>query len=689
MPLQDADRAYAALRLSVLSRVVTDAPLESTLDELCRLTERYVDHGVAVVMLLDTDRRRLRLASAPSMSAEHWPLIDGRSVGDASGACGAAVHTGKPVYAADTQLDPRFESVRDLVRQLGVRACWSLPIGSACGSILGTMALLRVETGLPSDEQIELLETCATLAQLAVERARASRQSAFREAIIRTAAEGICVSHAIDEFPFRRLTVWNERMREITGYTMDEVNRLGWSATMHRTEAAQRKALERGRRAFAGENLVGEEWSIVTKDGDERVVAISSSATFTAEGQPAVVWLMQDVTERKQLDARLALAARTELLGRLAGSVAHDFNNLLTAILGQAELALARRDDPATVEASLNAVVDVAQRAARLTRQLLTFARRDVQDPRVLDVNAALEPLRALLDRLVGPAVLLVIEPAAREARVRIDPTRLEQLLVNLALNARDAMPEGGPLLIRTEDARFDADGSAGADSPASGDYVRIIVRDRGCGMTAETAARVFEPFFSTKGLQKGTGIGLTIVQAIVSEARGRLHVQSAPGMGTTISVLLPQAGADAAPTMTRSQPVEPQRGRGERVLVVEDDASVMRTLVHSLGALGYAAVTARGGEEAIQRVAAEQEPIALVLTDVVMPGMSGSELAALLRRQRPSLPIVLMSGCADDPQAVAQAQTGAHEFLAKPFTMDELSRVVGRALGVATGAAD
>jgi two-component system, cell cycle sensor histidine kinase and response regulator CckA len=378
--------------------------------------------------------------------------------------------------------------------------------------------------------------------------------------------------------------------------------------------------------------------------------------------------MVADVTEQKSIEAQLHQAQKLDAVGQLAGGLAHDFNNLLTVIDGYAALLIADVDEAATRD--LVMIRDAAGRASALTRQLLTFSRAQTARPQVVDVSGVVASVEVLLRRLIREDVDLVVTPAAAPTPVHADPGQLEQVLINLAINARDAMPGGGTLAIRT--GRVELGGGRADELTAeAGDYVLITVADTGCGMSAEVAARVFEPFFTTKDQGKGTGLGLSTVYGIVTRAGGHVRVDSRPGAGSTFEVYLPATAASAADVHA---PHEPQRliaGTGT-ILLVEDDPAVRQLTERILTTAGYRVLLAVDGEHALA-VARAHDTIDLLVTDVIMPGMNGQQLADRLTEQRPGLPVIFMSAYTSG--VLTHTETVA--FLDKPFTAAALTEKV------------
>ncbi len=389
--------------------------------------------------------------------------------------------------------------------------------------------------------------------------------------------------------------------------------------------------------------------------------------------------------ERSALEEQLLQSQKMEAIGRLAGGIAHDFNNLLTIIKGYSELCLMDlgRGDP--LEENIKEIAKAASNAADLTRQLLAFSRRQILDMKVLDLNFLLRNTERMLRRLIGEDIDVVTLLAEDLGGVRADPGQTEQVIFNLALNARDAMPKGGKLTIETADTNVDEADASFYDTIPPGRYVTLSVSDTGVGMTKEVKNRVFEPFFTTKEKGKGTGLGLSMVYGIVKQSEGYIHVYTEPGQGTTFRIYLPRV--DEPLEMLREKMVRVELPRGtETILVVEDEDDVRKLSVQVLRKQGYNVLEAPQGGDAFLICEQHEGPIHLMLTDVVMPRMSGRELAERLRAIRPQMKVVYMSGYTDNAIAHHGVLKRGTNFIQKPFTFETLTRRVREALDGYTG---
>jgi PAS domain S-box-containing protein len=392
------------------------------------------------------------------------------------------------------------------------------------------------------------------------------------------------------------------------------------------------------------------------------------------------VTTFMDIAERRSLERQLVQAQKMEAIGRLAGGVAHDFNNLLTIIRGYSDLLVEQVTAGSPIRGQMEEIRRAADRAAALTRQLLAFGRRQILAPQVLNLNKIVADMDKMLRRLIGEDIDLVtkLEPALSQTKV--DPGQVEQVIMNLAVNSRDAMPEGGKLTIETANAELDENYARRHAMAAPGQYVMLAISDTGCGMDAETQSHIFEPFFTTKETGKGTGLGLATVHGIVKQIGGEIWVYSEPGRGTTFKIYFPQVEG-IAKTLQPTRVVSTSPGGSETILVVEDEEAVRSLVRRVLESKGYVVLTASSAEEAARMCEHQQTKINLLLTDVVMPGMNGQKLAQLLGLSRPEMKVLYMSGYTDNSIVHHGVLDASTAFLQKPFTPDAVLRKVREVL--------
>jgi two-component system cell cycle sensor histidine kinase/response regulator CckA len=391
------------------------------------------------------------------------------------------------------------------------------------------------------------------------------------------------------------------------------------------------------------------------------------------EGHPLRIAVLHDVTERRQLEEQFRQAQRMEAVGRLAGGVAHDFNNLLTVIGGYGELALEDLPTNTPAREAVGEMVAAGVRAAALTRQLLAFSRKQVLEPRVLDLNTIVATVDKMLRRLIGEDIDFVTVPAPDLGRVWADAGQIEQVLMNLAVNARDAMPRGGKLTIETANIDLDAAYARHHVTVRPGPYVMLAVSDTGTGMDEATIARIFEPFFTTKEQGKGTGLGLSTVYGIVQQSGGTISVDSIPGRGTSFKIYLPRTDSRSEPERIGTPPGQSVVSGRETVLLIEDEPAVRRLARDILAGKGYTVLEGTDTEEGLRLAREHPGPIHVIVTDVVMPGMSGPDFIMHARALLPSVKVLFMSGYSDEAVTHHGILEQGAAFLAKPFTAASL----------------
>jgi two-component system, cell cycle sensor histidine kinase and response regulator CckA len=538
-----------------------------------------------------------------------------------------------------------------LVRKDG-RRVWcevsGTPYRDAAGRVVGTIGAMTEVTARREAQEaqaraaVDLVESLSLL-----------------QATLESTADGLLV---VDNAG--RLTSWNRRFVEMWRLDEHDVASRDGNRLLARVMPQVRDPDEWAASVLALRGSNDETFDVV-EFVDGRIFERYSRPQRVHGRTVGRVWSFRDVTDRARAEEALRHAQKMNAVGRLAGGVAHDFNNILTVIRNNAELALLGLAEPHPARGDLDEIVAAADRATALTRQLLAFGRKQVARPYVLDLNAAVTEAERLLRRLLPANITIVTRLCAEAPRVVADPGQLEQVLMNLAINARDAMPRGGTLALATSVVA--ADGRP---------WVTLAVADTGHGMDAKTRARAFEPFFTTKGPGQGTGLGLATVYGIVEQSGGRIALESEPGAGATFTVSLPAApagAADGAPVRRSSGPLthEPRGGAPATILLVEDEDAVRLALRRTLEYRGYRVVEARHGAEALRLFERHTPAPDLVLTDVVMPEMGGRELVETLRERHPALRVLFVSGYADWDSAPAALGDGRTDFLPKPSPTD------------------
>ena len=478
-----------------------------------------------------------------------------------------------------------------------------------------------------------------------------------------------------------RIVLANRRAEEMFGYSREEL--LGARIEILLPESKRSAHVRDRDRYFESPHArpmgIGMDLAGRRKDGTDFPVEVSLSYVELDEGTFAIAFV-SDISQRKHLEDQLLHAQKMEAVGRLAGGVAHDFNNMLTVISGYNRMILDELSTLDPMRGYAEEILKAADRAGALTQQLLAFSRRQVMQPRIISVNLVIGQTEKMLRRLIGEDVELLFGLAPECGNIRADPGHVEQAIVNLAVNARDAMPTGGRLNIETANVHLDENYARTHMGVVPGEFVMIAVSDTGLGMDAETRRRIFEPFFTTKEKGKGTGLGLATVYGIVKQAGGDIWVYSEPQRGTTFKLYFPRV-SEAVTEAGAVEAVQPGEAH-ETILVVEDEKAVRDLTVRMLERLGYRILTAASGAEALELSRNFRETIHLLLTDVVMPSMSGRQLADALVLTRPDTKVLYLSGYTENTVLHHGVLDAGVEFLPKPFSREVLGRKLREILG-------
>jgi two-component system cell cycle sensor histidine kinase/response regulator CckA len=475
----------------------------------------------------------------------------------------------------------------------------------------------------------------------------------------------------------------NPKFRELFGYELGDVpNGKTWFRKAYPDPSYRHHVISTWTDDFMGFKSGGKRprtFTVTCKDGTEKVINFISVQLETGQHLVAcedVTDLKRSEEEKALLQEQLRQSQKVEAVGRLAGGIAHDFNNLLTVIKGYSELSRMGLEEGDMLRENIDQIRDAAERAASLTRQLLAFSRRQVMEMKVLDLNTILRDLEKMLRRIIGENIEMVILPVEDLGKVRADAGQLEQVIMNLVVNARDAMPNGGKLTIQAANTELDESFARSHLDVKPGHYVMVSVSDTGMGMTPEVKERIFEPFFTTKETGKGTGLGLSTAYGIVKQSKGHIWVDSEQEKGTAFKIYLPRV--DEPPEKIREEVSQKEFPRGnETILIVEDEEEVRKLAGKILQGQGYKILETFNGEDALAACANCKSPIHLMLADVVMPGMTGSELANLLKPLYPELKILFMSGYNDDAIVLRGVLENGLNYIQKPFTMEGLARKV------------
>jgi PAS domain S-box-containing protein len=652
--------------------------------------ERETDGGTLWHgFLMDVTERR-RTEDALRVSEErHRTLFDNMREGLAY--CQMIFENGEPVDFAYLEVNRAFEELTGIEGAEGKRVTEVIPGIRASNPDLFQIFGRVATTGDAAafETYVEALGTwfqvsayCprkgyfTALFNDVTERRREMEALRESEARYRTMVESAPEAALILDVEAERFIDVNQNAERLFGMSRTELLKTSPIALSPRTQPDGRPSLETALelidRTLSGERPVVD-WTCRNAAGE----AIDCEIWLTRI--PASRFLIRgsviDVRGKKGLEAQLRHSQKLEAVGRLAGGVAHDFNNLLGVITGHADLAAGALEPQHPAYPRIEHVRKAADRAAELTRRLLAFSRRQVLQPKVVDLGLLVADLESMLERILGEDVVLTTTRPAGPSQARVDPSQIEQAVVNLAVNARDAMPQGGTLAIDVENVDLDEAAAAVLGAVAPGPYVALSVSDTGVGMDPATRARIFEPFFTTKPTGEGTGLGLAMAYGIVKQSGGAIDVKSDVGKGSSFRIYLPRLEEPAhAPVGPRAAEGGGRQGH-ETLLLVEDQEALREVLVESLESFGYTVLAADGGESALATAAAHSGTIDLLLTDVVMPSMGGRELAARLLAERPGLRVLYMSGYTSDVLGRHGVLDQGLELIEKPFTTDSLAR--------------
>ncbi len=685
----------------VLRQIAEGVPLPQVLADLLLLIEAQYDPGTRTsILFLSEDRKHLRHGAAPSLPAAYNDTIDGMAIGEGQGSCGTVACRGTPVYASDIATDPLWADFRDLALSHDLRACWSTPIKAADERVLGTFAIYYDVPRSPTNQEIAAIGFITQTAALAIERhqhemdmrrseeklstlnANLERAVANRTQDLVAAQTSLEVALAAADMGGWDIDLTSGQARRtprhdsIFGY---DTQLLEWSVEtfLSHVQPGHRDRIAQAFKDAADTGTLEIECPIDTTQGKERWITAKGRIAYDDAGTPVrMSGVVFDITKRKETEAQLAQAQKMEAVGQLTGGVAHDFNNLLTIIRGSVDLL--RRPNLSDVRRMrhIDAIGETADRAAKLTAQLLAFARRQALAPATFDSGASIQEVGSIVRTLVGSRIKLRIATPDDPCFVVADRGQFDTAIINMSVNARDAMEGEGELTVTV--GPVSGIPSVRVHPPVDGDFVAVTVRDTGCGIDPAKIARIFEPFYTTKGPGHGTGLGLSQVFGFAKQSDGDIRVDSALREGSTFTLYLPRARNMSGSTERDDARPEPVDGEGACVLLVEDNEEVGEFAEQALRELGYRSVLAADAPTALGLLREDRNQFDIVFSDVVMPGMDGLEMGQEIRRLYADLPVILTSGYSH-----VLARNGQHgfELLHKPYSVEQLSRVLRKSL--------
>ncbi|MBI5453405.1 MAG: GAF domain-containing protein, partial [Deltaproteobacteria bacterium] len=669
-------RLYAVLS-RINEAIVRNRDIEKLYDEACRVA---VEEGGFLFAWIGVSEGEgpLRLVAAHGGCSGHDECVRIGIMDEAAGRgpTGTAVREGRHVVCNDIGSDPDMAQWMERALECGFRSLAAIPLWRG-GKPMGAMSFFSGVQGSFNEEDVRLLAALAADISYAMESIESERKAKNAD----EARSELALEY---EELANNLTVGIFRTTESADARFLEVNR----ALVEMLEASSREELmETGVGTFywdparrgeiigklAREGAVrGEEAEFKTLKG-RRFWGSITAVRKTKGGEAFLDGIVEDITERKKLEEQFRQAQKMEAVGQLAGGIAHDFNNILTALIGYGNLLIMKKGNDDLVRGYADHMLTLSEKAASLTQGLLAFSRKQVMNPQPTDMNELVGRIEKILKRLIGEDIELVVSLTAEPLVVRADPPQIEHVLMNLATNARDAMPGGGRITIAMDSAELGREfvDSHGAGAP--GGYAVIAFSDTGAGMSEDVVKRIFEPFFTTKEVGKGTGLGLSMVYGIVKQHNGLIDISSKPGAGTTFRLYFPLA--DEA-----FQRVEPQkflvRGGTETVLLAEDEEDVRNITKTMLQEFGYRVITAVDGEDAIARFMENKDSIALLILDIVMPKKAGNEVFEMIRSVRPDIKVIFTSGYSSDIVR-SKGLAGARDFISKPVSPSEFLKRV------------
>jgi PAS domain S-box-containing protein len=668
--------------LALLNRVIAASAasqeFELILDMVCRELARALDLPQAAAGLLNEDRSRAVVVA--DYQSGQWPSNVGREVAlEGIGAARFLLAQEKPLIISNVQADPLMDPVRDLLKEREIRSMLLVPLLFE-GQPVGALVLGSQEPRVFSSGAVDLAQRVSEQVSGAMARARLAENQQRLSTAVEQGAESVFITDLDGTIVYV-----NPAFERMVG--LDRASLIG-----HRPDVLQQERLNAPlHEGLMGAVVSGRVWQerlgYQASDDSLHTMDLTVSPVRNQAGEIInLVATIRDVTREVELEKQFQQTQKMEALGRLAGGIAHDFNNLLTVI--QLSTHMLQRqlhpDDPLWTHTEQ--IRETGERASRLTKQLLRFSRRDVVAPRLLNLNKIVDDLSPMLQRVLGENIELKTSLAGDLWTVRADPSQMDQVVINLAVNARDAMPGGGKLIIETSNVVLDEAYTALQVDASPGEHVLLSINDTGMGMDEDVKLHLFEPFFTTKGQGEGTGLGLATVFGIVKHSGGHIQVASEVGEGTAFNVYLPRAQSggpsDARRDLRRNlSRLERERGGTETVLVVEDERAVRDQAVLVLDSYGYQVLDAADGQAALNLSRSHEGPIDLLLTDVIMPGINGRELADLLQPERPEMQVLYMSGYTGDAIAHHGVLADKSAFLPKPFTLEDLLRKVREVL--------
>ena len=670
-------KAEGLLRIhaEVLEMLVKGASIRESFSKMLDLVDRMLEGISSSIMVMEDNGLYLKPVAGPHLPVDWLKRLDPLRIGRKAGSCGTCAFSGRRVIVENIETDPLWERGRRLALSFGLKACWSEPIKSEKDKILGTFAIYSYEPRSPSHAEIEVIESIANLAATIIQKNIAEKTLRESEEKYRLLFEN--ANDAIFVVQDQSIKFPNPRTLELAGYSAEELAKVPFDDLLHPEDKAL--VVDRHIRRLAGEEDLPTTYSfrVINKIGDEVLIELSA-VPITWEGRKATLNFVRDITQQKKIETQLQEAQRMEAIGTLAGGIAHDFNNILGIVLGYAELAMDDVPEWNPAWHNLGEIRKASLRAKDVVRQLLSFARKSEIMKKPTNLIPVVKESLNLLRSSIPRSIEIRQNIPEDVDSILADPTQMNQVLINLCTNAHHAMPEGGVLEASLKNVELDEDAAAKYPDLKPGRYVNLTVSDTGQGINPELKDRIFDPYFTTKEIGKGTGMGLSVVHGIVKSHKGAISVDSDIGHGTTFSLFFPVVKEEAVsePEMDEKLPEG-----NERILLVDDEESIIYVGRLRLERLGYKVEARMNPVEALELFRADPDRFDLVITDMTMPQMNGDQLVKEVLKIHPDMPTILCTGFSERIDEEKAKSIGIRKYIEKPINSSKLAKIVRKVL--------
>ena len=663
------------IHAEVLEMLVKGASIQESFSKMLDLVDRMLEGISSSIMVMEDNGLYLKPVAGPHLPVDWLKRLDPLRIGRKAGSCGTCAFSGRRVIVENIETDPLWERGRRLALSFGLKACWSEPIKSEKDKILGTFAIYSYEPRSPSHAEIEVIESIANLAATIIQKNIAEKTLRESEEKYRLLFEN--ANDAIFVVQDQSIKFPNPRTLELAGYSAEELAKVPFDDLLHPEDKAL--VVDRHIRRLAGEEDLPTTYSfrVINKIGDEVLIELSA-VPITWEGRKATLNFVRDITQQKKIETQLQEAQRMEAIGTLAGGIAHDFNNILGIVLGYAELAMDDVPEWNPAWHNLGEIRKASLRAKDVVRQLLSFARKSEIMKKPTNLIPVVKESLNLLRSSIPRSIEIRQNIPEDVDSILADPTQMNQVLINLCTNAHHAMPEGGVLEASLKNVELDEDAAAKYPDLKPGRYVNLTVSDTGQGINPELKDRIFDPYFTTKEIGKGTGMGLSVVHGIVKSHKGAISVDSDIGHGTTFSLFFPVVKEEAVsePEMDEKLPEG-----NERILLVDDEESIIYVGRLRLERLGYKVEARMNPVEALELFRADPDRFDLVITDMTMPQMNGDQLVKEVLKIHPDMPTILCTGFSERIDEEKAKSIGIRKYIEKPINSSKLAKIVRKVL--------